>query len=113
MNWKTLNTKTRLHILASGILFSGLSSSLTIYVTALHAQDDDLEYKFDITKKSLRDMEVIGGKANVLASELIDWFNGLWHGQSLAYTVAFIAIAISIGLLVVADYSSNESDHGI
>jgi len=82
-----------------------------IYMTELHTQDDEMEYTFDVTKKSLRDMEVIGGKANVLASELIDWFNGLWHGQTLAYTVAFITIAISVGMLIVAYYSSNDFDY--
>ena len=111
MNWKTLNIKTRLHILASSTLLFGLGSSLMIYMIELHTQDDEMEYTIDVTKKSLRDMEVIGGKANVLASELIDWFNGLWHGRTLAYTVAFITIAISVGLLIVAYYSSNDFDY--
>jgi len=37
-----------------------------------------------------------GGKANVLASDLRSWFNGLWHGRPLAFTVAAIAILVAL-----------------
>ena len=35
-----------------------------------------------------RTMELYGGKANILAAELLDWFQSLWHGRRLAVTVA-------------------------
>jgi len=35
--------------------------------------------------------------ANVLSAEFQDWFAGLWHGQTLAYTVAALTVALTLG----------------
>ena len=37
-------------------------------------------------------MEVYGGTANLLATELRLWFASLWHGERLAYTVAVLTL---------------------
>jgi len=50
-------------------------------------------------------MELFGGKMNVLAMEFTNWFNSLWHGKSLAYTIGCITILVFI-LLVFVDYYS-------
>ena len=44
------------------------------------------------TKSYLRQMEVYGGTANELATELRLWFASLWHGERLAFTVAFLTL---------------------
>jgi hypothetical protein len=64
------------------------------------------------SKKYLRDMELYGGKANVLTDEFRRWFIGLWHGESLAFTVACITIVISLGVFFVAHHmpSGLEAD---
>ena len=33
-------------------------------------------------------MELYGGKANLIASGIRQWFDSLWHGRRLAWTVA-------------------------
>jgi len=56
------------------------------------------------SKKYLRDLELYGGKANVLATEFRLWLVGLWQGKSLAFTVAFITILISLVFFYAANY---------
>jgi len=105
MNWKRANRKTHLNLAATVILLSGLTGSAVIYLNALGSSDTPPEYEFEGTKQYLHDLELYGGKANVLAAEFWQWFNGLWHGKSLAFTLAFITILISLGLFFVAHHT--------
>lgn len=56
----------------------------------------------DNSKQYLRQMELYGGTANVLAYEFRAWFVGLWQGRTLAYTISFITLLVSSGLFYVA-----------
>ena len=56
------------------------------------------------SKKYLRDLELYGGKANVIIDELRRGFIGLWLGKSLAFTVACITIFVSFGFFYVANH---------
>jgi hypothetical protein len=47
-------------------------------------------------------MERIGGRSNALASELREWFAGLWHGRKLARTVVVLSVVGSLGCFLVA-----------
>ncbi|MGE5715429.1 MAG: hypothetical protein ACM369_02170 [Acidobacteriota bacterium] len=53
-------------------------------------------FEFENSKKYLRELEVYGGKANVLATQFRHWFDGLWHGRSLAFTVAVISVFLAL-----------------
>ena len=72
----------------AAILVVGLGSALAIYVTAGPVPEDPLGLQD--SRPYLRAMELYGGKANILAAELLDWFRSLWHGRRLAATVACI-----------------------
>ena len=48
-----------------------------------------------------RNLELYGGKANVLADRLRRWFVGLWHGTPLAIIVASVTILASFGVLTL------------
>ena len=37
-------------------------------------------------------MELYGGKANVMASDMRQWLGTLWHGKRLAGTVAVLSL---------------------
>jgi hypothetical protein len=39
----------------------------------------------------------------MLADEFRQWFVGLWHGKSLAFTVACITVFVSFGFFFVAN----------
>jgi hypothetical protein len=58
----------------------------------------------DNSKMYEHNLELFGGKAAVLANEFRYWFVGLWHGKSLAVTVACITIVVSLGVFFVANH---------
>ena len=103
MKWKTVNLQTRLYIIAAIILVVGLGASLLIYLTAgeidtVSGIGDQLEE----SKSYRRSLELYGGKANLLASEFMEWFNGLWHGKSFGITLGCVTGVICLGILFVA-----------
>jgi hypothetical protein len=102
MKWNLTEPRNRPYLIAAIILLVGLGSAIVIYLTAGTAPDTLLELSPDSSKKYLRDLQLYGGTANVLAVELMDWLNGLWHGRSLAFTVAVITVAVCLGYLFFA-----------
>jgi hypothetical protein len=122
MIWKITDRRTGLNILSAVILLVGLSSAFMIYRFAENSppsilgyeQGDGVVYPVrpDDSKKYLRDLELYGGKANVLMDQCRRWLVGLWHGTSLAFTVAGITIFISLVIFYSANLSpsSLESD---
>jgi hypothetical protein len=113
MKWEIRNPHTRRYLITAIILLVGLGSAILIYLTAEHDSDSVLGYetaggyvypiKPEDSKMYIHDLELYGGKANVLANELMRWFAGLWHGKSLAFTVACSTIFISLGFFLFAD----------
>jgi len=118
MKGKTTNLQTRLYLISAIILLIGLSSSILIYLTAGNDSKSVLGYEIiggnaylitpEDSKKYIHDLTLYGGKAAVLADEFSRWFVGLWHGKSLAFTVACITIFISLGFFIVARTSPSD-----
>jgi hypothetical protein len=112
MKWKTTNLQTRLYLISAIILLVGLSSSMWMYLTAENDSENVLGYEIagdnaylitpENSKKFVHDLELYGGKANVLANDFMSWVVGLWHGKSLALTVGCITSSISLGFFFVA-----------
>jgi hypothetical protein len=82
-----------------GVLCVGMAAALTIYARADPEPEDDAWPTY--TKRYERQMEVYGGKANVLAGRLREWFEGLWHGRALGYTVGSLSI-LCAGMVYIA-----------
>jgi len=101
------------------ILVIGWGSSIVIYLSAKPAPLNPLGYDPLNTKKYLRELEVYGGKMNVLATEFMQWFDGLWHGRSLAFTISIISAVLAFLLWFIGIHrqtnletdSQNEADH--
>jgi hypothetical protein len=122
MKWENTNLQTRLYFISAIILLVGLGSSIVIYLTANDVSDNAVGYEVvggnvyptspEDSKIYVRDVELFGGKAAVLADEFRRWFVGLWHGKSLAFTIACISIIVFIGVFFVAYHSipGEESD---
>ena len=55
------------------------------------------------SKRHQHDMEAIGGKSAVLASDLTQGFNSLWRGRRLAYTLAFLGVGGFLSCLFLAN----------
>ena len=86
----------RLRFAAVMILIVGLGGSMIIYLNAEPTSLHPLGYDPLTTKKYLREMELYGGKINVLATRAREWFEGLWQGTSLACTVAVLSVSLAL-----------------
>ena len=65
------------------------------------------------TKIYLRQLELFGGKSNIMAAELMDWFVGLWQGKNLSYTIACITVIISIILWFIGSRKHADPDKNL
>jgi hypothetical protein len=101
MNNNTANVQKRLYIIAVIVLLIGLGSAASVYLTAGNAADNQ-EIHFENSKRYVHNLEVYGGKMNVLADQLCRWFDGLWHGRSLALTISCITLFVSLVIFLVA-----------
>jgi hypothetical protein len=90
------------------ILTLGCATALSIYLTAGPAPGDTSGDDPTDSKQYQRQMELYGGKANVLAAELTRWLGSLWHGRRLALTVACATILVAGGFWLLADPPSDR-----
>ena len=89
------------------ILLVGLSSAFLIYRAAeneLPGYEEGAPFSPEYSKQNLRELELYGGAANVLAYDIRLWFVALWHGKSLALIVACATILLSLGCFYIADH---------
>jgi hypothetical protein len=116
---KTMRLRTWLYLCSAVILLAGLVSSILIYRAAVNDEAADSSYEViggfvypgggAYNKRYIHDLQVYGGNAAMLADRFTRWFFGLWHGTSLAYTVAVIALLVSFGVFVTANNVSVRS----
>lgn len=120
MKWRSLDQQMRLYLISAAILILGLNSSLLIYLTAGNDYKSVLGYEIvggkaylttpENSKKYVHDLKVMGGNAAVFADKFNRWFIGLWHGASLAVTIACIATFISLGFFLAARTSPSNAE---
>jgi ABC-type Fe3+ transport system permease subunit len=101
---------TRIRHITTGILAAGLGSAALIFLFARSQTDNALGYDPMDTKRYLRDLELFGGKGNVLATEFSLWWQGLWHGRNLAFTVAFLTVLLALAFWFIATRRARELD---
>jgi len=104
--------RENLILIGAIIMVVGLGSAICIYQSADNYSDSVLGYEIiggtdypiapEDSKVYRRDLEHYGGKAAVVVDDFSRWFIGLWHGKTLAFTVAFISIFISLLFLFIA-----------
>jgi hypothetical protein len=92
MKWARLDPQARIRAGTRAILALGFAAAVVIFLTAEPPPANPLGYDPLDTKKFRHDLELYGGKANVMAAEFRDWFDSLWHGKSLAFTVAALTV---------------------
>jgi hypothetical protein len=97
-------TGRRLQMIAFGILIVGLITAVGLYVAAARSTDDMVVYEIEHSKQYQRTLELYGGKANVIAVEITQWFDSLWHGTRLAYTVACATVLLAGGFWLAAAF---------
>src|SRR5262249_30145314 len=81
--------------LSYGIFILGIGVACVLYVTASPPPDYPLGYDPFDSKKYLRELEVYGGKINILAVQFRQWLASLWRGKPLAYTIACLTLIVA------------------
>ena len=90
----------------------GLGFSVGLYFTAPPDPVDPVGYDDPrATKVYQRQMELYGGKANLLGSQIHDWFFGLWHGRSLAFTVGSLSVVSAYLFWLFAHHPDFDPEH--
>jgi hypothetical protein len=112
MNWKILQKRTCLNLLGAVILLAGLGSAALIYQRAADTPYGALGYETadgiiypimpEDSKMYRHNLELYGGKLNVMMDDFRRWFVGLWQGKSLAVILACTAIIIAYGFFSAA-----------
>ena len=92
----------RINQISALLLAIGFGSALIIYLTAQPVVIDPVLGDPLNNKKYLRELRVIGGKANVLAAEFIAWFDDRWRGRNLSGTVAVLTVMVTLAFRFVA-----------
>jgi hypothetical protein len=110
MQSKITNLQTFLYFISAGILLVGLGSAILIYQAAINDSSSDGAYQVvggfiypgaaENSKKYEHDLQLFGGQPAVIADKFMRWFAGLWHGESLAFTVACITVILSLGVFL-------------
>jgi hypothetical protein len=113
MNQKIAHLRESLILIGTIIMVVGLSSTIWIYQSAGDYSGSVLGYEIidgtaypiapEDSKVYRRDLEHYGGKASIVVDDFSRWFIGLWHGKTLAFTVAFISIFISLLFFFIAN----------
>ena len=88
----------RVKNLVAIIVTLGLGSALAIFFLAQGPGANPLGAEPGDSKRYLRDMEMYGGKANLIASQFREWVTGMLHGQSLAYTVTALTLLLALAV---------------
>ncbi len=97
-----MNRQSRLKLTAAIIFLVGMGSSVFIYLTADEVTENALVREFENSKVYRHELEAYGGKLSVVSNEIIRWFEGLWQGTTLAFTVAVITSIVALAVFIVA-----------
>ncbi|MDA8100465.1 MAG: hypothetical protein M0042_12685 [Nitrospiraceae bacterium] len=113
MNEQRRNLKKRLFISSIIVLLIGIACDIPIYITAPD-EDEDGAYEIvggkiypagqEKSKRYIHDLERYGGKAAVLADEMNRWFESLWYGKNLAFTILVLCGITSLILYIIAKH---------
>lgn len=83
----------RIRLLTAGILAAGLGAAAILYVRAARAaQAAPFDLEPQDSKSYLRQMEVVGGKANLVASDLRHGIAAAFQGTNLAWTLGILTL---------------------
>jgi hypothetical protein len=123
MNWKILKKPTLLNLISAIILVVGLGSAAMIYQKAGNDVYGAIGYEVingniypimpEHSKMYRHNLELYGGKMNVLADDFRRWLVGLWHGRSLAVIIGCTTIIISFGFFYAANHLTHRLNSDI
>ena len=83
-------------IIVAAILLAGWTAAGVVWVTSPPPVEDEDLQELQQSKRYLREVERIGGKAAVFTSEADAWLASLWEGRTRGVTIA-VATAVVAG----------------
>jgi hypothetical protein len=110
MRWRFLSSEERLRIATIAILTLGFAAAIVIFLIAQEPGETPYGYDALATKKYVHDLEVYGGRANVIAAQFSEWFDSLWHGRQLAFTVAALTVLTVLVYRFIATLPSPDDE---
>jgi hypothetical protein len=108
---KISNQAKRYYLITAGILLAGFGAAIAIYLNA-GAPAANPFAEFEHSKRYTHSLEVNGGQFVVIANELRNWFAGLWTGEELAFTIAWITAFTAIVYFVAASRLESDARNG-
>jgi hypothetical protein len=104
---KNIPSHKRLRLASWIVLAAGLIAAAAIFIFTSPEVADPFGDP-SLSKRYVHDLEVYGGRANVLQDELVRWFYGLWQGRDLAGTIACITgFTFLVMRLIVSPFHLN------
>ncbi len=99
---RVLSQKKINHV-SVALLLLGLGGAVIIYALAPSESPED-PWRTDPLgqRRYARQMQVMGGKANLLSADFVDWLGDRWHGRNLAGTVVTLTLVATGGYRFVA-----------
>lgn len=94
------------------ILGVGLVAATLIYFVAPEDPSADAARQIASGRAYEYNIERIGGTAAVYTARFNHWLGSLWHGKSLAYTVAVLAVAVALLCFLLARMIAVRSPSG-
>jgi hypothetical protein len=94
------------------LLAAGFAAAVAIWFLAPPAEGDAVRDDPLNEKRYRRELRVIGGQANQLSADFLEWFGERWEGRNLAYTVAVLTLITTAGFRFVAVRWSRLNEGG-
>lgn len=101
-NSKSNAPVTRHRLVVAMILLVGWTIAGALYATVPPIVENAEVYEMEHSKKYVRALEQVGGKAAVFTSELNAWVASLWEGKTRAYTVAWLTAIVACAYVLVS-----------
>ncbi|MFM0207652.1 hypothetical protein PQQ96_09590 [Paraburkholderia sediminicola] len=97
----------RLYLAGAVALLASLIAAAIIYAMA-PAPDDAVSMYGIADPRYQIELQRIGGTAEVLMAQLHQWFDRLWHGTALAFTVAVLGALVAGACFFIGYFFADE-----
>ncbi|MFM0729897.1 hypothetical protein PQQ52_05290 [Paraburkholderia sediminicola] len=97
----------RFYLAGTVVVLATLIAAAIIYATA-PAPDSAVSMYAIADPRYQIELQRIGGNAAVLMAQLHQWFDGLWHGSALAYTVAVLGVLLAGACFFIGHFFADD-----
>jgi len=97
----------RFYLAGIAVFVAALIAAAIIYATT--PPPDSAVALYSMTDPHYQaELQQIGGNAAVLMAQFHQWFDGLWRGTALAYTVAVLGLAVALACFFIGYFFADD-----